>query len=280
MNLLKRSISGIIYVALIISAILTRTYTEWWFLTVFSLFIALGIHEVHTLGKGKENTTPTLLQLVDIAGGIGIYGSLHLQLSGLGERVLWLIPVAVYFLIRTIIQLYLPRHNALSLIMRSALSVFYVAIPMALMHALVSVSNVKMLLAMFIFIWAFDSGAFIIGTALGKHRLFERISPKKSWEGVFGGIAVTMLVAWCMFVYFNDFFVGPMRLYIWLLMSIVCAVFATFGDLFESLLKRTAGVKDSGNIIPGHGGILDRIDSMLFVIPAVFVFFYVMNLIA
>ena len=106
---------------------------------------------------------------------------------------------------------------------------------------------------------------------LGKHRLFERISPKKSWEGVIGGVAVCIAGAYITNYYFNEFFQVP-ELNIWVGLSVVVAVFATFGDLVESLIKRTVGVKDSGNILPGHGGILDRIDSLLLVAPAVLIY--------
>jgi phosphatidate cytidylyltransferase len=124
---------------------------------------------------------------------------------------------------------------------------------------------------MFIFIWLYDTGAYCIGMLLGKHRLFERISPKKSWEGVFGGIAACIAGAYATFYWFDEFFQVP-DLATWIGLSVVVAVFATFGDLVESLVKRTVGVKDSGNILPGHGGILDRIDSLLLVAPAVLIY--------
>lgn len=272
-NIIVRSLSGAVYVALIVAAILLRgTYSDWIFLTLFGLFIALGIHEVHLLGRGKHRKSPTLVQIIDVLGGIGLFGALYVQVKGLSQGQLWLVPIALYFLLRAIVQLYMPRQNALALVMRSALSVIYVALPLSLVHAIVPLTNDRMLLAMFIFIWTFDTGAFLVGSAIGRHRLFERISPKKSWEGVVGGIALAMLVAWGLHHYADDFFSGP-SLKIWLGMAAIVAVFSTLGDLFESLLKRTAGVKDSGRLIPGHGGILDRIDSLLFVIPALLVFF-------
>lgn len=272
-NIIVRSLSGAVYVALIVAAILLRgTYSDWIFLTLFGLFIALGIHEVHLLGRGKHRKSPTLVQIIDVLGGIGLFGALYVQVKGLSQGQLWLVPIALYFLLRAIVQLYMPRQNALALVMRSALSVIYVVLPLSLVHAIVPLTNDRMLLAMFIFIWTFDTGAFLVGSAIGRHRLFERISPKKSWEGVVGGIALAMLVAWGLHHYADDFFSGP-SLKIWLGMAAIVAVFSTLGDLFESLLKRTAGVKDSGRLIPGHGGILDRIDSLLFVIPALLVYF-------
>ena len=130
---------------------------------------------------------------------------------------------------------------------------------------------IRLLLGLFIFIWLYDTGAYCVGMLLGRHRLFERISPKKSWEGVIGGVMLCVAGAYATYYWFDEFFQVP-DLTTWVGMSVVVAVFATFGDLVESLIKRTVGVKDSGNILPGHGGILDRIDSLLLVVPAVFIY--------
>ena len=124
---------------------------------------------------------------------------------------------------------------------------------------------------MFMFIWLYDTGAFCVGMLLGRHRLFERISPKKSWEGVIGGVALAVAGAYITHYWFDEFFQVP-DLHVWVGLSIVVAIFSTFGDLVESLIKRTVGVKDSGHIMPGHGGILDRIDSLLLVAPAVLIY--------
>ncbi|MBR5030969.1 MAG: phosphatidate cytidylyltransferase, partial [Muribaculaceae bacterium] len=144
----------------------------------------------------------------------------------------------------------------------------YVALPLSMLNAIASQYSPMMVLAMFIFIWLNDTGAFLVGCAIGKHRLFERISPKKSWEGVFGGTAVVIAAAICFATIpalGNLFNPQGLSLGVWIILGAVTVVASTLGDLFESLLKRTAGVKDSGNLIPGHGGILDRIDSLLFV---------------
>ena len=106
---------------------------------------------------------------------------------------------------------------------------------------------------------------------LGRHRLFERISPKKSWEGVIGGVALCIAGAYATFYWFDEFFQVP-DLSTWIGLSVVVAVFATFGDLVESLIKRSVGIKDSGSIMLGHGGVLDRIDSLLLVAPAVLIY--------
>ena len=122
----------------------------------------------------------------------------------------------------------------------------------------------SILLTAVVAIWANDTGAYIVGSRIGKIRLFPSLSPKKSWEGFFGGMLFSV-ISTTLLAYFLD--VTMFDVTEGIILGIVISVFATWGDLFESMLKRNAGVKDSGSLIPGHGGILDRIDSMLFVIP-------------
>ena len=125
-------------------------------------------------------------------------------------------------------------------------------------------------------IWLNDTGAFCVGSMIGRRRLFERISPKKSWEGFWGGMAFSIIAGILLYLFgdgiFGVFDDSPWR---WVALGIVVPVFATWGDLAESLLKRTVHVKDSGHLIPGHGGILDRIDSLLLVSPAVVIFLFI-----
>lgn len=128
--------------------------------------------------------------------------------------------------------------------------------------------NYILVLSMFVFVWVNDTGAFLVGSAIGKHRLFERISPKKSWEGFWGGMFFAMLFSQG-FAYIDP---SISRLS-WLGLSVVIVLFGTLGDLVESLLKRTLGVKDSGKLLPGHGGMLDRFDSILMAIPAAYIYF-------
>ena len=119
--------------------------------------------------------------------------------------------------------------------------------------------------------WINDTGAYLTGTLLGRHRLFPSISPKKSWEGFAGGTLLTLLPAFWM-----SNVMGILSRTDWICMAVIVSVFGVFGDLTESLIKRNAGVKDSGAIMPGHGGILDRFDSVLFVVPVSF-FYLMMN---
>jgi phosphatidate cytidylyltransferase len=147
----------------------------------------------------------------------------------------------------------------------------YCAAPFSLLNFIALGSELSFtpwfVLALFVFVWINDSGAFLVGTQIGKHRLLERISPKKSWEGFVGGLLFTLASS----LVFAHFF-SEISLYIWLGLSATIVVFATLGDLTESLLKRTLGVKDSGKLLPGHGGMLDRFDSIIMAIPALYIY--------
>lgn len=271
-NLIKRVLSGVIYIALIVAAILLLDNSPVMYLLVFPLLIVLGIGEMISMAK-DDATQSWLVNIIDMLGGIGVFVSLylHYESTTMQSRSLWLLPIAAYLLLRTIVQLYRPRQNAVHSLERSFFSLGYVALPIAMLNGIMSITAPRLLLGMFIFIWLYDTGAYCVGMLLGRHRLFERISPKKSWEGVIGGVAFCVAGAYATHHWFNEFFQVP-DLTVWVGMSVVVAVFATLGDLVESLIKRTVGVKDSGNLLPGHGGILDRIDSLLLVAPAVFIY--------
>lgn len=272
MNLIKRIFSGVIYIALIVAAILLLDNSPVMYLLVFPLLIVLGISEMVTMAK-DDATQSWLVNIIDMLGGVGLFVAFYMHYEGetMQSRALWLLPIAFYLILRTIAQLYRPQQNAVHSLERSFFSLGYVALPVALLNCVMSITAPRLLLGIFMFIWLYDTGAYCFGMLLGRHRLFERVSPKKSWEGVIGGIVACLAGAWVTHNWFDEFFQVP-ELTIWIGLSLVVAVFATFGDLVESLIKRTVGVKDSGNILPGHGGILDRIDSLLLVAPAVLIY--------
>ncbi|MBR4829373.1 MAG: phosphatidate cytidylyltransferase [Muribaculaceae bacterium] len=272
MNLIKRILSGVIYIALIVTAILLLDNSPVMYLLVFPLLIVLGISEMVTMAK-EEETQSWLVNIIDMLGGVGLFVAFYLHYEGttVQSRALWLLPIAIYLLLRTIVQLYRPRQNAVHSLERSFFSLGYIALPVAMLNCIMSITAPRLLLGMFMFIWLYDTGAYCVGMLMGRHRLFERISPKKSWEGVIGGVLACVAGSYITYYWFDEFFQVP-DLTTWMGLSVVIAVFATFGDLVESLIKRTVGVKDSGHLLPGHGGILDRIDSLLLVAPAVLIY--------
>jgi len=168
-------------------------------------------------------------------------------------------------------ELYRKKPKPLENIAVTIFSIVYIAIPLALTNYLVfpeifthHAYAPQILIALFAIIWTHDSGAYLFGVSMGKHRLFERISPKKSWEGAIGGTLTSVLAAVIIARYIPE-----IQLIHWIIISILTAVSSTFGDLTESMFKRYFQVKDSGHLLPGHGGILDRFDSILFAIPVI-----------
>lgn len=275
-KLITRAISGSIYVALIVVALLSGC--PWAFLTLFALFTILGVNEFHNLVNHDNSMGEShrMMHIIDIVGATALFTTLHFTLKFQPVGNLWIIALLAYFITRLVAQLYAHPANHLHCLAQSMLAMAYVALPMSLLNVIYFDYSPKLLLAAFILIWLNDTGAYCVGTLIGKHRLFERISPKKSWEGFWGGLVLSVIAGYVMGAYFNDIFHGPSALLFagW---GMVVSIFATLGDLTESLMKRTAGVKDSSHLIPGHGGILDRIDSLLFAVPASLIYLVVIK---
>ncbi|MCM1094490.1 MAG: phosphatidate cytidylyltransferase [Bacteroides sp.] len=258
-NILLRSISGAIYVGLIVGGILAG---KWSFLALCALFAGLGIMELHHLhsNKGCDKTQT----VIDTIGGI-------ILVAGTWQSIFFgihyiLAAYLLYIMARIVYQLYRTGDTPMRDLAYSMLSQMYVALPLAMIMFIYAYSP-AIVLSMFIFIWLNDTGAFVVGSLLGKHRLFPRLSPKKSWEGFWGGLAICVIAAIIIESLLPDFFTG-MNMIQAIVFSLIAVVFSTWGDLTESMFKRNFDMKDSGHLIPGHGGILDRIDSLLLVIPA------------
>ncbi|TAG56327.1 MAG: phosphatidate cytidylyltransferase [Cytophagales bacterium] len=182
-----------------------------------------------------------------------------------------LLPTKVYTLIFVLIgitfitELYRKSSNPFENIAFTLIGIFYVAIPMALLHVAAFSQgkfSTQIISGIFFMLWASDSGAYFAGKTLGKHKLFERISPKKTWEGLLGGLALAIILAVILGIYFQD-----LPTWKWIAMAIIITTIGTYGDLVESMLKRSLQIKDSGTLIPGHGGILDRFDGILLAAP-------------
>lgn len=167
------------------------------------------------------------------------------------------------FALSAIVQLWTKSDQPFRDAAYTMVPMLYIALPLSLMAALVPDAGARVVLMLIVMVWLNDSGAYIGGSLFGKHKMWERHSPGKTWEGTAFGVLVTMLLA---------VFVGPwlqpaVAWYHWLVLGLICSVVDTLGDLVESMLKRSVGMKDSGNIMPGHGGFLDRFDSLLIIMP-------------
>lgn len=276
-NIVTRSLSGVVYVALIVCALLLGPD---WFMWLGALFCLIAIYEFQQLTGSKNSDghmIPNVIRLFDIATALSLCVVSHDPESFCLSAVLIF---SGYILVRFVLALYDKSADAFVSVSRSVLSIIYIGVPIALAVFVDRISEVTvnrhLVLIMFIMIWLNDTGAYCVGSLFGRHRLCERLSPKKSWEGFWGGM-LFCLVAGMVYSLMNgssDMNSETMwhNLYVWTGFGAVVSVFATWGDLFESLMKRSLGVKDSGHIIPGHGGILDRIDSLLLVAPVTYIY--------
>ncbi len=261
-NLLIRSASGAIYVGLIVTSLILH---ELAFSLVLLFFNLVALYEFYRFSKINRS-----ISLVNSVLSLAVFMVHSLATTGIIElKWIWLI-VLLPIIVSAFI-LFSSHSNPDLKISKSLLGILYITAPLILLNHL----NIEksrevqnwLILIVFILIWINDTFAYLSGMMFGKNKLFERITPKKTWEGFIGGVISTMVAAWFFFPVVNM----ENRLG-WLALSFLIAVMAVIGDFVESMFKRNAGIKDSGKIIPGHGGILDRIDSVLFVFPVVFVY--------
>lgn len=271
-GLVTRSITGIVFVAVMVCGML------WCRLSMDALFLivtVLGSVELCGLLNSYKNAQVNVV-LCSLASGI-IYQALFttfMPADRMASLSMWLWVIAAILLLLILIsELYRKKESPISNIAYSVFSIFYIAVPFAVIGLLsnISIRNgvafSQLPLTVFLLLWCNDVGAYCFGCTLGRHRLFERVSPKKSWEGSVGGAVVTVAAVVALSLAMPQYF-GYLSVVKWVGLALTVIVFGTFGDLTESLMKREMGVKDSGNILPGHGGILDRFDSSIFAIPA------------
>ena len=266
-----RLISGTVYVALIVLALTLSMVWGLWIL--LSFFAVAGVIEFNRLTGVNR---PYIFRIVlDCAAAVWLLYATAQYGMAISHGLAIFLPYLLYLLYVVCRSTFLPHQAMLPSLGNSLIGQVYIAVPLALAIRLtldptssssMTQFNGLLLLAIFIFIWVNDTGAYLIGSRWGRTPLAPSISPKKSVEGSIGGLLLVLLSAVILrLLLFPE--LSWLRI---LLIATVVAVFGTIGDLFESSLKRQAGVKDSGKLIPGHGGILDRIDSLLLAVPAVY----------
>lgn len=275
-NFIQRAITGLIFVVTLIGCIV-GSYLS--FGVLFCIISAMATAEFcHLMNQQKG---------VKINRNICVLGSVALFLSffyyGINPVQTGIfIPYLIIIIYLMVSELYLKKENPLNNWAYAMLSQVYIALPFALLNVLafqsyetISATSYQYIfpLSIFAFNWINDTGAYCTGMLFGKHPLFKRISPKKSWEGSIGG-AVFCIAASFAFAHFFPF----MSIGEWIGLALTIVLFGTWGDLSESLMKRQLGIKDSGTILPGHGGILDRFDSAILAIPAAVVYLYILSL--
>ena len=272
-NLITRAVAGAVYATILLFGVL---YNQYSFVIVFGTTLIFALNEFYRL---IEQKTPHLIsKLFNILFGISIFLSAYLFLEEITILALPIISVT-YLLFLFASTIVIKRPDIFNTIIYSFFGQLYITFPLCLLLLISyeyklpnTLYYYAFVLAILIFIWVNDTFAFLTGITLGKHKLLERISPKKTIEGFVGGIFFTVLAG----IGFSYLFV-EYTIYFWIGFALIASLFATLGDLFESLIKRTYKVKDSGNLIPGHGGILDRIDSLLIVVPAIYVYLLITN---
>ena len=260
-NLAKRSITGLLFGIIVLGSIFYGPYTQ---ISIFSLFMLLGLIEFYRL----FDKHPIIRVSKEIGVFIGVF--IFCLLVGVSLEILPVISVSILFpLFFTLIlnELWKKQENPIINISVLVFGIIYIVIPFYLTIDLNlrNTSYLPLIVGMFLLIWTNDCFAYCIGRVLGKRKLFERISPNKTWEGAIGGILFTLILGYIIGAYINK---GE-ELF-WMVSALIIAPCSIYGDLLESLFKRSLNIKDSGTILPGHGGILDRFDAALFAIP----FFY------
>jgi phosphatidate cytidylyltransferase len=268
-NLTTRSITGAVFVIVIVGSIVLDAKI---FAVLFLLVSALTQLEFYKILEKRGRKPQTLL---GTCVGSLLYISLAANALGMlgtiGNMLLFFNFLFISYIF--IAELFTRSADPFGNIGASLTGVIYIALPFGLLNYLYipviypNDFNYSILLGYFLILWLYDTGAYLVGSAIGKHLLFARISPGKTWEGSAGGALFALLTAGLLSNYFTC-----LLLWQWLLLALIIVVFGTLGDLTESMLKRSLGIKDSGNILPGHGGMLDRFDAVLLSAPVVFVF--------
>jgi phosphatidate cytidylyltransferase len=270
-ELITRSVSGLIYIGLMIGAI---TIHPLLFVAVFALILILGMIEFYRL---TPDPTIKPWKVPGILTGLALFLIVFLIADARIDHR-WLVLAIPALLIILSQPLFVTSGNPTLSAAFTLLGLLYVVVPITLLtqlmyHPYTEGFDYQVVLLILTTLWINDTGAYLTGLLFGRHKVFSRISPKKSWEGIAGGLILSALGVWILQPLFPDI---P-ALHCWILLPVI--VFSgTIGDFTESAWKRSAGVKDSGKIMPGHGGILDRFDSIIFAAPAVYVTIQLLNL--
>jgi phosphatidate cytidylyltransferase len=274
---LKRAISGAVYVILLLASILYSTES---FLILFGIFLIISLFEFCNLIKVNK--------LIPVITGATIYlfitffsnydRSKNVDIPTLDNILL---ATTLLISIKCIFFLFDNKNQEINNLSKYLYLLGYITLPFVFITKIsfgINAYNPKIVIGLFILIWTNDTFAYIVGKSIGKHKLFEKISPKKTIEGFLGGLIFAIFAGYLI----SSYLIKPSAQFsdksilIWMIIAAIVGVIGTVGDLIESKFKRIAGVKDSGKIMPGHGGVLDRLDSVIFVAPFIFLFYKIL----
>lgn len=271
-NTLVRTVTGIFIILLIILPIWAVSHSFIYFSLIFSLITFFSLREFYSIVSCSGQATP-LIHYNALTGALFFMVTSLVMFKGFSY--IFFLLIWLMLLVAMIAELYRKKKDPLKNIAFGFYGLLWIALPLAALNILFwpgfYEGDVHIpAMAVFVFLWVNDTGAYVFGLGFGKHRLFERISPKKSWEGFIGGILSVVAAA-----YVVSFFWLGFSFLNWLLFGLTIAISGTFGDLKESLFKRIFQCKDSGRFFPGHGGFLDRFDCVFFAVPFALIFLFV-----
>jgi phosphatidate cytidylyltransferase len=281
-DLARRTITAVVFAAVMLAGIVIHEYG----LLALMLIIHSGcMWEYYNLISSQQQYSVKQRRIAKYY--VMIAGTFLFYLLGTGFRFLPFVNDYLYFFITPILlgylvlELFLKSASPLSNAALNIMGVIYISLPlsMAVFFPYIKENTswfpdrCGIILCIVLLVWANDTMAYFTGSLFGKHKMFPSISPKKSWEGFFGGLIFSMFTGWILSMYFHQ-----LNAIEWITVGMIVSAFGTTGDLVESMIKRIAGVKDSGSILPGHGGFLDRFDAFIFCIPFVFIFYMIILL--
>jgi len=279
-NFIVRTITSVFFVAAIVSCFLRPEAM----IFLFALVTGMTIWEF--AGLVNDRNRVSVNQMISTVAGVYFFLAMAGFCSGITPPSIF-VPYLVTLIYLMVAELYLKQEDPIHDWAYTMMSQLYIALPFSLLNVLAFQSDASGIhfvwsipLSVFVFLWINDAGAYICGSLLGKHKLFPRISPGKSWEGSIGGGILVIIVAVLVWYLSEQYEQNPLGLTAieWAGLGLVVVIFGTWGDLVESLFKRTLGIKDSGHILPGHGGMLDRFDSTLMAVPAAVVYLYTLQM--
>lgn len=264
-NFLLRTVTGILFVLLIASALI---WNQWSFLCVYLIILIMCLWEFYCLLE-KAGIQPH--KLMGMFYGITIFIlSFYIAKYNTPDIIILIVPI---LFIDFIVAFFRKSVNPFTDVAYTLLGIFYIAVPFSMMNYIAFYADNtfthQLILGYMLLIWSNDTFAYIIGSKFGKHKMFERISPKKTWEGTTGGAILCMVTVFVVEILFQY-----LTVYEWIGIAIIVVAAGTTGDLLESLLKRSLKIKDSGSLLPGHGGLLDRFDSFLFATPFICLYLF------
>lgn len=276
-NMIVRAFTGVLFVTIMVTCFFQPIAMVF----LFALITCLSLWEYSGLVNNIEDVT--INRFISTVAGVYLFLAISAVNSGFVQTNAVFMPYLLTIIYLFVSELYTKNKNAVHDLSYTMLGQMYIALPLSMINVLAfrtaTDGNIHFYyllpLSVFIFLWTSDTGAYCVGSLFGKHKLFPRISPAKSWEGSIGGGVLVLVAAFLVSILDQSYGnLSGLNTLQWLGLGLVVTISGTWGDLVESLIKRTLGIKDSGTILPGHGGMLDRFDSSLLAIPASAVYIY------